>query len=213
MAYRVSVLVAALGASLLSTTAMAGEVGCVNCFRHVSTPPVYGSVVENVMVRAPRAIAHSVPGHYATVAEKVMVSPPRKVWQVRRDAYGHKIGCWVVVPGRYAVQHREVMVQPPRVVTQVVPAVYATHRRTVLLRPASSGWEPIGKHAVGYGHRHKAHYGYAYGGPRYGGGFGWGETVGDGHGGFGYGVSDASAAFGSVIGGLSAGVSVGAEVY
>lgn len=211
MAYRVSVLVAAFGVSLLTTAAMAGGVGCTDCFRHVSTPPVYGAVAESVMVRAPRTIAHTVPGRYQTVAEKVMVSPPRKVWQVTRDAHGHKVGCWVVIPGQYAVHHRQVMVHPPRVVHQAVPAVYATHQRTVLVRPASSGWQPI------RGHHGQRRYGYGHGGSRYGGGFGWGETVGDGHGGFGYGVSDASVAVGSfvggAVGGFSAGVTVGAVVH
>ncbi len=215
MAFRVSVLVAASGVSLLTTAAMAGGVGCTDCFRHVSSPPVYGSVAESVMVRAPRTVAHTVPGHYQTVAEKVMVSPPRRVWQVTRDAHGHKVGCWVSIPGQYATYHRQVMVQPPRVVHQTVPAIYATHQRTVLVRPASSGWQPIGRHSHGY-HR-KSHQGYGHGGSRYGGGFGWGETVGDGHGGFGYGVSDASVAVGSFIGGggggISAGVAVGAAVH
>lgn len=217
MAYRVSVLLAGFGVSLFAATAMAGEVGCVDCYRHVTTPPVYDTVAQSVMVRAPRTIAHTVPGHYASVAEKVMISPPRKVWQVTRDAHGHKVGCWVVVPGQYAVQHRKVMVHPPRVVHQAVPALYATHQRTVLVQPATSGWQPIGGRRIHHGHRFKGHYGHAYGRPRYGGGFGWGETVGDGHGGFGYGVSDASVAVESIVGGVAggfaAGVSVGAEVY
>jgi hypothetical protein len=210
MAYRVSVLAAASGVFLFTTSAMAGGVGCTDCYRHVSTPPVYGSVAESVMVRAPHTIAHTVPGHYQTVAEKVMVSPPRKVWQVTRDAHGHKVGCWVVIPGQYAVHHRRVMVHPPRVVHHAMPAVYATHQRTVLVRPASSGWQPIAGHS--YGHHRKSYHGYGHGGSRYGGGFGWGETVGDGRGGFGYGVSDASVAVGGFVGGLAGGVSAGLTV-
>lgn len=202
MAYRSPVLMTAFGVSLFTTAALADGAKCVDCYRHVKTPAVYGSVAESVMVRAPRTVAHTVPGHYQTVAEKVMVSPPRKVWQVTHDKHGHKVGCWVVVPARFAVHHRTVMVQPPRVVHQTVPALYATQHRTVLVKPASSGWQPIGGHRGGYGqsygYRHKGVYGH--GGSRYGGGFGWGETVGDGHGGFGYGVSDVSVALDSVTG-------------
>ncbi len=206
MAYRVPVLLTAFGVSLLTTSALAGGAGCVNCFRHVSTPPIYGAVSENVMVRAPRTIAHTVPGHYQTVAEKVMVSPPRKVWQVTRDAYGHKVGCWVVVPAQFALHHRKVMTYPPRVVHQTVPAVYATHQRTVLVKPASSGWQPIGGHKA-YGPSYKASYGH--------GSVSYGHRYG--YGGFGYGVSDASVAVGSFLGGaaggFAAGVAVGADVY
>src|SRR4051794_22038370 len=65
-----SIVLPALAGLGLASPAPAG--GCVNCYRHVVTPPVYGSVAEQVMVRAPRTVAHTVPGEYASVAEQVL---------------------------------------------------------------------------------------------------------------------------------------------
>jgi hypothetical protein len=73
MRVRSIVLPAVVGLSALASPALAG--GCVNCYRHVVTPPVYGSVAEEVMVRAPRTVAHAIPGEYGSVAETVLVSP------------------------------------------------------------------------------------------------------------------------------------------
>lgn len=153
---------AAFGLSALATPALAGG-GCLGCYRHVVTPAVYGAVAEQVMVRAPRTVAHAIPGQYETVAERVMIAPPRKVWQVSRDAYGRVVGCWVVVPAQYAVRHRTVMVRAPQMVHQTLPAVYATRHRDVLVQPASSGWQPIGgRGGYGHGYGHGA-YGYGHG--------------------------------------------------
>ena len=145
MSVRKSFLLAGLGIGVLaSSSALAGGAGCATCYRQVMTPPVYGTVANTVMVRAPRTVAHTVPGEYGMVAEKVMVSPPRKTWQVRRDVYGHAIGCWVMTPARYAVQHRHVTMRAPQVVHETLPPAYATYHRQVLVRPASAEWQPIG---------------------------------------------------------------------
>ena len=144
--------VAALGAS----AAWAGG-GCYSaaCYRRVVQPPVYGMAAEGVVLQPPQVLARTVPGEYASVAEKVLVSPPRKVWQVKRDAYGREIGCWVTVPAQYAVQHRQVMVSPPQVVQETMPGIYGTVYSRVLVQPARSSWVPIGGHGgyvgVGYG--------------------------------------------------------------
>ena len=159
MRVRSAVLPAAFG--LLTAPALAGgEVECIDCYRHVVRPPVYGTVAEQVMVRAPRTIAHAIPGQYGAVAEKVMVSPPRMVWQAGRDPYGRPIGCWVLV------QHRAVMLRPPEVVHHAVPGVYATHHRTVMVQPGSSGWQRVGG---GYGNGYGGGFGAGYNGD-YGGG-------------------------------------------
>ena len=149
MRVRSIVLPAVVGLSALASPALAG--GCVNCYRHVVTPPVYGSVAEQVMVRAPRTVAHAIPGEYGSVAESVLVSPPRKVWQVTRGPHGEAIGCWVVIPAQFAVRHRTVEVRAPQVVHETIPAAYATHHRTVVVQPGSSGWQPIGGGFGGHG--------------------------------------------------------------
>src|SRR5829696_8386302 len=204
MRVRSIVLPAVVGLSALASPALAG--GCVNCYRHVVTPPVYGSVAEEVMVRAPRTVAHAIPGEYGSVAETVLVSPPRKVWQVTRGPHGQAIGCWVVIPAQFAVRHRTVEVRAPQVVHETIPAAYATHHRTVMVEPGSSGWQPIGGgfggHG-GYGHGRYGHGGYGNGGygnggfgngglggqwgQGYGGGWGRGGRWGQGHRGYGYG--------------------------
>lgn len=154
MTYR-ALASAAVGLMALgSSGALAGGPGCETCYRHVVQPPVYGTVQERVLVRAPRTYEETLPGEYRTVAETVLVSPERKVWQVGRDAYGQTIGCWVTVPAQYAVRHRTVMVRAPQVVQHTVPAVFGVQNRTVLVQPARSGWQPIhaGYPAVGRGY-------------------------------------------------------------
>src|SRR4051812_34595426 len=109
-----SILLSALAFGLAgSTAAIAGGADCIGCSRHVVPPPLYGSVAETVMVRAPRTVAHAIPGQYGMVSERVLVSPPRKVWQVTRGPHGEAIGCWVVVPPQFAVRQRHVMLRAP----------------------------------------------------------------------------------------------------
>lgn len=151
-------LLAAAALTALTTPAIAGGCGGAECYRRVVTPPVYGTVSERVMVRAPRHYASTVPGEFTTLTERVLVAPASRVWQVSRDAYGHEVGCWVAVPARYAVRHRTVMVRPPQTVQHYQPAQYALQQRQVLVQPGQAGWAPIGG---GYGH---AGYGYEGGG-------------------------------------------------
>ncbi|GJE00077.1 hypothetical protein [Methylobacterium isbiliense] len=200
-------LAAAAGAVLVALPAAAGGYGCTTaeCYRRVSTPPVYGTVSEQVMVRPPRTVTHVVPPVYDTVAEKVLVSPGGRVWQTSYDAYGQLVGCWVTTPPRYAVRHRRVLVRPAEVVPQVIPPAYASFQRRVLVEPARSAWVPAG--GTGYGGG-----GYGgpapYGGPGYPGTYGpAGGVVGAGLGlagaGVGLGVATAGAAAGFALGGGS----------
>lgn len=103
--------------------------------RHV-TPAEYGTVAEAVVVRPARTVAHRVPAVVQTVAETVQVAPASRRWEVRRDAYGRDIGCWVDVPAQYATRHRNVVVQNASVVHETIPAVTAVRHRTVMTRPA-----------------------------------------------------------------------------
>jgi hypothetical protein len=130
-------------AALASGAALAGEVECASCYRHVERPPVYAVVSEQVLVEPARTITRTVPAQYDTVSEKVLVAPARREWQVTRGPHGETIGCWVVHPAQYAVRRRSVLVRPEQVVPETIPAVYVTRSRSVLVEPARAGWEPI----------------------------------------------------------------------
>lgn len=163
---RNSMLLAAFaGAVLAAGPAVAGGCHGSDCYRHVSTPPVYDTVQENVLVRPPRTIYRTTPPVYDTVSEQVLVSPGGRHWSTRRGPYGELIGCWVHTPPHYAVQHRRVLVQPAQSIPETIPPEYASVSRRVLVAPASSGWVPVG----GGGHGHGGGYGGGYQGASYGG--------------------------------------------
>lgn len=146
---RTSLTIAALaGAVLLSGPALAGGCAGTACYRYVSTPPVFDTVQENVLVRPPRTVYRTVPPVYDTVAEKVMVSPGGRVWTTRRGPYGELEGCWVTTPPRFAVRQRQVLVRPAQAIPETIPPEYATVSRRVLVAPARAGWVPSGG---GYG--------------------------------------------------------------
>jgi hypothetical protein len=145
-----------LGSSIAAANAGGG---CKTCYEKVVHPPVYRTVPETVMVRPAQTVAHATPAQYGTVhervlvrpaqtvarhipavmgsvAETVMVAPARKEWQMKRDAHGREIGCWVKIPAQYATQHRAVVIRPAQTVHDVIPAEYGTRARTVVTRPA-----------------------------------------------------------------------------
>lgn len=134
-------LAAILGTVLLASTAQAG-CGGAECYRHVSTPPIYGAVSERVLVRPAETVYRTAPAIYETVSEQVLVAPGGRVWQTQRDAYGSLVGCWVDVPPQYATRHRRVLVQPAQSIPELIPAEYASVQRRVLVEPARSGWVP-----------------------------------------------------------------------
>lgn len=154
---------AVAGALLFVSSAQAGGCGGAECYRHVTTPPVYDTVSERVLVRPARTIYRSIPPVFETVAEQVQVSPGGRVWQTRRDAYGELVGCWVDVPPRFAVRHRRVLAQPGQTIPETIPAQYASVQRTVLVSRGRSGWVPA--HGGG-GYGGAGYAGVGYGGPR-----------------------------------------------
>lgn len=147
------------GAVLVAGPASAGGCYGSECYRHVSTPPVFDTVHENVLVRPPRTVYRTTAPVYDTVSERVMVSPGGRFWQTRRGPYGELIGCWVNTPPQYTVQHRRVLVQPAQSIPETIPPEYASVSRRVLVAPARSGWVPVGG---GYGGGYQ---GVGYGGP------------------------------------------------
>jgi hypothetical protein len=162
---------AACLAALAASPAFAGQ----QCYRHVVTPAVYGTVAEKVLVeperviarripaeyglvservvvRPEKVVARHIPAEYGVVAETVMVRPGGKVWQVSRDAHGRTVGCWVDVPPAYATRHRKVVVRPASVVHETIPAIVKDVTRKVVVRPASVAHETI---PAVYGVRHR----------------------------------------------------------
>jgi hypothetical protein len=149
VAARIS-LAAIAGAVITLSSAQAGGCGGAECYRHVNTPPVYGAVSEQVLVRPAETVYRTIPPVYETVSERILVAPGGRVWQTRRDAYGALIGCWVDVPPQYAVRRRRVLVQPAQTVPETIPPQYASVRRRVLVQPARSGWVPANYGQGGY---------------------------------------------------------------
>ncbi|WP_026597126.1 hypothetical protein [Methylobacterium sp. 77] len=141
---------AILGVSALVTSAQAGGCGGAECYRHVTTPPVYDTVSERVLVRPARTVYRSIPPVFETVSEQIQVSPGGRVWQTRRDAYGEMIGCWVNIPPRFAVRHRRVLAQPGQTIPETIPAEYASVQRSVLVSRGRSGWVPAYGGGGGY---------------------------------------------------------------
>jgi hypothetical protein len=141
-------LTALAGAVLLAGPAQAGGCAGAACYRYVSTPPVFDTVQETVLVRPPRTVYRTVPPVYDTVAERVMVAPGGRVWTTRRGPYGELEGCWVSTPPRFAVRNRQVLVRPAQAIPETIPPQYASVSRRVLVVPARAGWVPTGG---GYG--------------------------------------------------------------
>lgn len=150
--------VTAFGLLIGAGAAQAGS-GCrgSDCYKLVTSPPVYGTVketyqvrpatsqaqvipaeydyvTENVMVHPARKIARPTPARYDTVTEKVQISPAGRRWEVTRDAYGKMVGCWVDVPAKYGYVQRTVQVSAASVAYEHVPAVYTQRQRKVMVR-------------------------------------------------------------------------------
>ncbi|MEH3116220.1 MAG: hypothetical protein PGN25_00970 [Methylorubrum populi] len=129
-------------ALLSAAPARAGGCASAECYRRVTTPPIYDTVSERVLVQPPRTVYRTTPPVYDTVSEPVLVAPGGRRWVTRTDAYGQLVGCWVTTPPRYAVQTRRVLVRPPETIPHTLPPVYATTQRRVLVQPARAAWVP-----------------------------------------------------------------------
>jgi hypothetical protein len=135
-----------LGATIAGIGAAQAGQGCGGeCYREATLPPVYGTVSERVLVSPPRTYDIVTPAEYRTVDETIVVAPARREWQVTRDAYGQRVGCWVDVPARYAVRQRTVMVRPATSVPYTHYPIYGTREHTVLVEPARRAWVPAGR--------------------------------------------------------------------
>jgi hypothetical protein len=121
----------------------AGEFGCrAGCYRQTTLPPVYGTLTDRVLLGTSQTQDIVTLPEYRTIAETVQVAPARREWRVTRDAWGRKVGCWVVVPASYAVQQRTVMVRQPAVAPVSTYPIYGVRYRSVQLAPARRAWVP-----------------------------------------------------------------------
>ena len=148
----------ALG-GLLSAAAMlasgaparAGGFGCAgDCYRETVLPPVYGQTGERVLLSVPRTTDIVTPPVYGSVTETVQIAPARREWRVTRDAWGHRVGCWVEVPARYGQRQRNVELQAGFAVPYTTYPAYGVRTRTVMVEPARRAWLPAG-HGPRYG--------------------------------------------------------------
>ncbi len=132
--------------------AQAGGYGCRGeCYHEAILPPVYGTVSERVLLSPPRTYDVVTPATYRTETETVEIAPARREWQVTRDAWGRRVGCWVDLPARYGVRQRTVMVSAASSVPVTQLPVYGSRERTVLVEPARRAWVPAPHGAPFYG--------------------------------------------------------------
>ena len=140
----VRTLLAAAAVMAGAVPALAGGYGCYgDCYRQAYVPARYGTLVEPTVVRAPRTYAAVTPPQYTTVTERVAIRPPGRVWTVKRDAYGRKIGCWVDVPGEYRTVTRRVMVRPAAITPIAQSTVWGLARQPVLVERPHQAWVPL----------------------------------------------------------------------
>ncbi len=124
--------------------AAAGGSGCSgDCYREAYLPARYGAVIEPTVVRGPRTYAAVTPPEYATITERVAIRPAGRLWTVKRDAYGRKVGCWVDVPGEFTTVTRRVMVRGPVVTPIAQSTVWGLASQRVLVQPAHKTWVPL----------------------------------------------------------------------
>jgi hypothetical protein len=152
--------VAALVTVGLSGAAQAGgNCGSGACYQQVTTPPVYQTIdeevlvrpartrkhrrpallqdiTEEVVVRPERSVARHIPAEYGVVHERVMTHPGGKQWVMKHDAHGNLVGCWVKTKAQYGTVARRVKVRDAQVVHDVLPAVVKTRTRTVVVEPS-----------------------------------------------------------------------------
>jgi hypothetical protein len=137
-------LLAAAAVAAATLPAAAGGDRCAgDCYRQAHVPARYGTVVEPMLVQGPRTYAAVTPAEYATVTERVAIRPAGRIWTVKRDAWGRKVGCWVDVPGEYRTVTRRVMVRGPEITPIAQSAVWGLASQPVLVERAHKAWVPL----------------------------------------------------------------------
>lgn len=118
--------VAALTLFATAGQAVAGG-RAVECYERYRTPPVYGTVHENVMVDPGYTHEEVSPPIYGTRSRQVLVAPQR---------IKHRS-----VPALYEDVREKVLIEPARTIKRKVPAVVETRYRTVQISDGGYSWE------------------------------------------------------------------------
>lgn len=150
---------AAMFAGVAGADAQAGRRGCCQpkvCYQKVVSPPVYRTVMTQVMVQPERCTVVQTPPVYQTQQQQVVVQPARQVvhtnpavygrtnvteivragytkWRTRRGCCGVEYKCAVEVPARYRTRSQRVLVQPASHWVETTPAVHGVVNRQVLV--------------------------------------------------------------------------------
>lgn len=107
--------------------------------RTVTTEPVYAKTTETVLVRPGEERRVVEPARTRVVYERVAVAPPTLAWTfVRSPHQPGGVWCLVEAPARTAMVTRTEEVRPETVRTTVIPPVYKTVPRTLLVRPSET---------------------------------------------------------------------------
>lgn len=132
--FRILAGAAVAAAALLGSPAAEAGGGCIgaSCYRLVTAPPVYKSVVTVHKARPVKVRTARVHVHKAHVVKR---HRPLKA------GYGIGQRREQVVPARYEYVTDRVMVEPERRIAQTRPAVIGTVTDYVMLAPATRRWE------------------------------------------------------------------------
>ena len=126
------------------------------CYKKVVTPPVYKTVMRQVMVSPPSCSSYRTPPTYGTVAHKVVVQPSTQVVHTKPAVYGRvevvkqvrpartrwsrsrchgggEYRCAITTPAKYRTRTKRVMVQPSQSWVETRPAVHGVVHKQVML--------------------------------------------------------------------------------
>lgn len=134
--------------------------GYKTCYKKVTTPPVYQTVMKRVVVRPASCAQHRTPPTYGTVAQEVVVQPARQVvhhkpavygrvkevrevrparthWVRGRGCHGADYKCAVTKPAKYRTRTKRVMVEAGHNWVETKPAVKSVVHRQVVVNPGT----------------------------------------------------------------------------
>ncbi len=130
----------------------------VTCYKKVSTPPVYRTVMTRVMVRPSSCSQVSTPPTYGVQAHEVVVRPSYQVVHSKPAVYGRvkvvkqvrpartrwkrsrchgEYKCAVTTPAKYRTRTKRVMVEPRQNWVETRPAVKGVVHQKVMVHPGT----------------------------------------------------------------------------
>lgn len=126
------------------------------CYKRVTTPPVYQTVMKQVVIRPASCSQYRTPPTYGTVAQEVVVQPAHQVvhytpavygrvdvvkqvrpertrWVSGRGCHGDDYRCAVTKPAKYRTRSKRVVVEASQNWVETRPAVKSVVHRQVVL--------------------------------------------------------------------------------